>query len=57
MKFVQLIQYNMRNLFLEKLCKNGGGETISKPFSKKSKLNIYLDQQSNVLYSLFLLYV
>ena len=50
----QLIEYNVGNIFLEKLY--SGGETISKPFSKKSKLSISLDQFSKVLYSWFLLY-
>ena len=44
MKFGQLIEYNMRNTFLEKLYAKGGGETILRPFSKKSKLGISLDQ-------------
>ena len=34
-KFGQLIEYNTRNIFLEKLYINCGGETIPKPFSKK----------------------
>ena len=45
MKFGQLIEYIMRNICLE---------TIPKPFSKKLKLTISLDQLSKVLYSLFL---
>ena len=53
MKFGQLIEYNMRNIFLQKSCIKYGGETILRPFSKKSKLSIFLDQ---VLLSLFLLY-
>ena len=36
---------------MHKMC----GETSSRPYSEKSKLNISLDQQSGVLYSLFLL--
>ena len=44
MKFSQLIEYNMRNIFLEKSCKKCGGETIPRPFSKKSKWSISLDQ-------------
>ena len=47
----------MRNIFLEKSYRKCGAETIPRPFSKKSKLNISLDQQSEMLYSLFLLYV
>ena len=55
-KFGQLIEYNMRNIFLEKSYTKSGGETIPRPFSKKSKLSISLDQQSKVLHSLFLSY-
>ena len=46
----------MRNIFLEKSYTKCGGETIARPFSKKTKLSISLDQQSKVLYSFFLLY-
>ena len=54
-KFGQLIEYNMRNIFLEKSYTECSGETIPKLFSEKSKLSISLDQQCKVLYSLFLL--
>ena len=37
MKFGQLIKYDMRNIFLEKLYTKCGGETIPRPFSKKTK--------------------
>ena len=57
MKFGQLIEYNMRNIFLEKLCTKFGGETSPRPFFKKSKLTISLDQTSEVSYSLSLFYV
>ena len=57
MKFVRLIEYNMRNIFLEKSYTKCGGETFSRPFSKNSKLSIPLDQLSKVLHGLFLLYV
>ena len=56
MKFGQLIEYNMRNIFLEKSYTKCGGETIPRPFSEKSKLNISLDQYYKVIYSLFLFY-
>ena len=56
MRFGQLLKYNMRNSFLKKSYKKCGGETISRHFSKKSKLRISLDQYPAVLYSLFLLY-
>ena len=52
-KFVQLIVYNMRNIFLEKSYTKCGRETIPRPFSKKSELSISLDQYSKVLYILF----
>ena len=32
MEFGQLIEYNMGNISLEKLCTKCGGETIPKPF-------------------------
>ena len=35
MKFGQLIEYNMKNIFLEKLCTKYGGETILGSHSKK----------------------
>ena len=56
MKFGQLIEYSMRNIFLEKSYIECGEETIPRPFSEKLKLNISLDQWSQVLYRLFLLY-
>ena len=43
-KFGQLIEYNMRNIFLEKSYAECSGETIPKLFSEKSKLSISLDQ-------------
>ena len=43
MKFGQLIEYCVRNIFLEKSYTKYDGETISRSFSKKSKLGIYLD--------------
>ena len=42
-KFAQLIEYNMRNIFVEKSDTKCGGETIPRPLSKKSKLTISLD--------------
>ena len=44
MKYGQLIEFNMRNTFLEKLLTKRGEETIPKPFSVKLKLDIFLDQ-------------
>ena len=34
----QLIEYNMRNIFIEKSYTRCGGETIFRPFSKKIKI-------------------
>ena len=34
----------MRNIFLEKSFTNCNGETNARPFSKKSKLSVSLDQ-------------
>ena len=56
MKFGQLIEYNLRNIFVEKSYTKCAGETIPRPLSKISKLSISLDQKCNVLNSLFLLY-
>ena len=56
MKLGQLIEYNMRNIFLEKSYTKYGGETIPRSFSKKLKLSISLDQKSKVLYTLILSY-
>ena len=44
MAFGQLIEYNIRNIFLEKLYTKYGGATIPRPFSKKSKLSISMNQ-------------
>ena len=44
MKFGQLIECNMRNIFLEKSYTKCGGETSPRPFSEKLKLSISLDQ-------------
>ena len=44
MKFGQLIECYMRNIFLEKPYTECGGETSSRLFSEKLKLSISLDQ-------------
>ena len=44
MKFGQLIECNMRNIFLEKSYTKCDGETSLRPFSEKLKLSISLDQ-------------
>ena len=56
MKLGQLIEYNMGNTYLEKSYTKCSGETILRPFPEKPKLSISVDQQSKLLYSLFLLY-
>ena len=44
MKFGQLIESNVRNIFREKSYAKCGGETSPGAFSEKLKLSIYLDQ-------------
>ena len=44
MKFGQLIEYNMRNIFVEKSYAKCAEEFIPRPLFKKSKLNISQDQ-------------
>ena len=56
MKFGQLIECNIRNIFVEKWYTKCSGETSPRPFSEKLKLSFSLDQSPRVLYSLFLLY-
>ena len=56
MRFGLLIKY-MTNIFLEKSYTKFGGEASLRPFYKKSKLRISLDQQFEMLQSLFSLYV
>ena len=43
MKFGHLIEYNIRNLFIEKSYTKCGKETIPRPFPEKSKLSLSLD--------------
>ena len=49
MTFGQLIEYNMRNVFLEKSYTKCGGKASPISFYKKSKLSIPLNQQSKML--------
>ena len=44
MKLINRIEYNMRNIFLEKSCSKYGVETISRTFSKNLKLSLSLDK-------------
>ena len=46
----------MNKIFLETSYTKCDGETSPRPFSKKSKLSISLDQYSKVLHNLFLLH-
>ena len=54
MKFNQKMEYNKRNNFLENSYTKCGGEASSRPFHEKSKLSIFLDQQSEMLDNLLL---
>ena len=56
MKFGQLIEYNLRNIFVEKSYAKCAGESIPRRLSKKTKLSISLDQYCELLNSIFLLY-
>ena len=49
MKFDQLIECNTRNIFLERSYIKCGGETVPRPFSRKSNLTISMNQWSKVL--------
>ena len=49
MKFGQLIKYNMKNILFKNSYTNYGGEASSRPFYNKSKLSIFLGQQSEML--------
>ena len=44
MKVGQLIEYNMKNVFVEKSYTKCARETLPRPLSKKSKLSISQDQ-------------
>ena len=44
MKFGQLIEYRMRNLFVAKSFTKCAGEIIPRPLSTKSKLSTSLNQ-------------
>ena len=49
LKFGQLIEYNMRYTFLKTSYTKHGEEASPRPFCKKSKLSISLDQQPEML--------
>ena len=56
MKFGQLTECKMINIFLEKSYTKCGEENIPRPFSEKLKSSISLGKWSKVLDSLFLSY-
>ena len=49
MNFGHLIEYNKKNIFVEKSYTKCDEEAILRHFFKKLKLNISVDQSSNVL--------
>ena len=49
MKFGQLLEYSMRNIFHEKSCTKCGEVASPRPFYKK--MSISLDQLTEMLYS------
>ena len=49
MKFGQLIEYNMKNIFLEKSYRKYGGKDSPGPFYRIQKLSISLQQKSEML--------
>ena len=53
-KLGQLMEYRTTNIFLKKLYAKCGGKTSPRHLFEKSKLSIYLDQQSKLLYSAFI---
>ena len=55
MKFAHLTEYKMRKIFLQKKYTKCGKETNDRPSFRETNLSIYLNQQSEVSYSLFLL--
>ena len=44
MKIAQLVEYNKSNIFVEKSFTKRGRKTIPRPFFKKAKLSLSLDQ-------------
>ena len=56
-KSPQLIVYSTNNIFLEKIIYKMDGQTSPRTFSNKSKLNTSLNQQSEIIYNLYLFYV
>ena len=54
MKFGQLTEYNVRNVFLQKSYTKCGGKAIPRPFYRNSNLSITVDQQSEMLQFAFI---
>ena len=52
-KFGPLIEYDLRNFFLEKLHSKCDEETTPRPFSKDLKLSVSLYEQSIKFYTIF----
>ena len=52
MKFGQLVEYNLSNIFLQKSYTECGGEASPRPSSEKLSLNISLDQNSLKFYTI-----
>ena len=58
MKFLQLIENNIRNIFIRKLYAKFEEKLIPDPFLKNENwAYLSLDQQSEILYNIFLLYI
>ena len=57
MKFGQLIECNMRNIYLGKSYTKYGGGISTRTFFKISKLDISLDQHSEILYGFLNTYI
>ena len=53
MKFVQLIEYNIRNIFLEKSYTESGGEIIPRPFQSQDWAYLWINSPK---YSIFCFY-
>ena len=56
MKFGQLIEYNMRNIFVEKSYAKCGGETIPKPFFESSMEFVFIVVKPSLRPLTFILY-
>ena len=57
MKFGQLMEHNMSNIFVEKSYTKCARETIPRPLSKRQISSTSLDELCKVLNNLVLLYV